>query len=410
MIEDSTDCQTWPCYSEEEAQAVKDVLLSNKVNYWTGQECKLFEAEFADFVDRRHAITMANGTVVLEAALKALEIGPGDEVIVTPRTFIASASCIIAVGASPVFADVDLDSQNITAESIDRVATQRTKAVICVHLAGWPCEMDEIVKWAADKSVAIIEDCAQSHGAVYKDRPVGSHGVIGCWSFCQDKIMTTGGEGGMVATDDSELWSKMWSLKDHGKSWHAVQRDDKPGFRWLHESFGTNWRMTELQAVLGRIQLTKLPQWSKKRNAIAHAIWDSASDISGLRVPLVPDHIFHAAYTCYLFVDSDALKNSWDRDRIIAELEFANISAYSGSCSEIYLEKAFDQGNLRPNTPLKNARELGETSIMFKINPNLTAEHVERTVQALRTTMHNATRLKPAASTAQAKHSNDSLV
>ena len=246
----------WPSFTQEEADSVRDVLLSNKVNYWTGSECREFEKEFSAWSNVQYSVALGNGTLALDVALKALDIGVGDEVIVTPRTFIASVSSIVNSGAVPIFADVDLDSQNISVESIRSVITNRTKAIVCVHLAGWPCDMDEIMDLANEFNLSVIEDCAQAHGSKYKGKPVGSIGHIGCWSFCQDKIMTTGGEGGMVTTNDESLWRKMWAYKDHGKSYEAVyEREHPEGFRWLHESFGTNWRMTEMQAVIGRIQL-----------------------------------------------------------------------------------------------------------------------------------------------------------
>ncbi|NLC10461.1 MAG: DegT/DnrJ/EryC1/StrS aminotransferase family protein, partial [Gammaproteobacteria bacterium] len=234
----NTPFSPWPSFSEEEANAVRDVVLSNKVNYWTGQEGREFEQEFAAWSGTQHAIALMNGTVALDVALQALGVGKGDEVIVTSRTFLASVSSIVNAGAVPVFAEVDVDSQNITAATIAAVLTPRTRAIICVHLAGWPCDMDPIMQLAEQHNLFVIEDCAQAHGATYKGKPVGSIGHVGAWSFCQDKIMTTGGEGGMVTTNDTDLWKTMWALKDHGKSWDAVyEREHAPGFRWLHESF-----------------------------------------------------------------------------------------------------------------------------------------------------------------------------
>ncbi|CAN8142764.1 hypothetical protein THIOSC15_750023 [uncultured Thiomicrorhabdus sp.] len=255
----NTKFSPWPSFTQEEADAVSAVLLSNKVNYWTGQEGREFEKEFATWCDAKYAVALANGTLALDVAFKALGIGVGDEVIVTSRTFLASVSSIVNARAKPVFADIDRNSQNITPESIQAVLTDKTKAIVCVHLAGWPCEMDEIMVLADEYGLFVIEDCAQAHGAKYKGKAVGSIGHIGCWSFCQDKIMSTGGEGGMVTTNNEALWKKMWAYKDHGKSWDAVYNTEHPpGFRWLHESFGTNWRMTEMQAVLGRIQLKRM--------------------------------------------------------------------------------------------------------------------------------------------------------
>jgi len=381
----------WPSFTEEEANAVRDVILSNKVNYWTGQECREFEREFAKWSQCEYAVAVANGTVALDLALKAMNIGAGDEVIVTSRTFLASVSSIVNAGAVPVFADVDRDSQNITVETIRVVLTERTRAVICVHLAGWPCDMDPIMALAAEKGLKVIEDCAQAHGALYKGRPVGSIGHVGAWSFCQDKIMTTGGEGGMVTTNDRTLWSAMWSYKDHGKSWEAVyERQHPPGFRWLHETFGTNWRMLEVQAVIGRLQLQRMPEWQAQRSKYAQRIGAAAAQLPGLRVPQVPEDIRHAAYKCYIFVEPQALAEGWDRDRIAREVNQAGVPCYSGSCSEVYLEKAFDGTGWRPEQPLPIAHELGETSLMFLVHPTLAAGEIELTCEVLASVMARA--------------------
>lgn len=381
----------WPSFSEEEATAVNTVLMSNKVNYWTGQECREFEREFAGFAGTQYAIALANGTVALDLAFQALGVGVGDEVIVTSRTFLASVSSIVNSGAVPVFADVDQNSQNITAATIAAVITERTKAIVCVHLAGWPCDMDPIMALAAEHGLFVVEDCAQAHGAVYKGRPVGSMGHVGCWSFCQDKIMTTGGEGGMVTTNDRELWSKMWSYKDHGKSWEAVyEREHPPGFRWLHESFGTNWRMMEMQAVIGRIQLKRMQQWHETRVNYANQIWSAARTLPGLRVPefrcvgcdgscSVATRCEHAAYKCYVFVEG----TEQDRDTIMARINESGVPCFSGSCSEVYLEKAFDDTGWRPKERLPVAKRLGETSLMFLCHPTLTQDEIDLTCEVL---------------------------
>ena len=382
----------WPSFTEEEANAVRDVLLSNKVNYWTGQQCREFEREFADFAEAEHAIALANGTLALDLALKGLDIGPGDEVVVTPRTFLASVSSIVTAGAVPVFAEVNADSQNITAETVHAVLTERTRAVICVHLAGWPCDMDPMMELAKEHGLFVIEDCAQAHGARYKGRSVGSIGHVGCWSFCQDKIMTTGGEGGMVATNDRELWSRMWSYKDHGKSWEAVyEREHPPGFRWLHESFGTNWRMTEMQGVIGRIQLRRMPEWTERRRANCEAVWQTARECKGLRVPDVPESVGHGGYKCYIFVKPSAFNAGWDRDRVISEVIGAGVPCFSGSCSEVYLEKAIQDAGMAPAERLPVARELGETSLMFLVHPTLTADEIKLTCDVLARVMKEAT-------------------
>lgn len=377
--------QPWPCFTDEEQDAVARVIGSNRVNYWTGDEGRMFEREFAEWVGSAKAIALTNGTLALEVALMALGIGPGDEVIVTPRTFLASASCVVTVGATPVFADVDRDSGNITPATVRAVMTRKTRAIIPVHLAGWPCDMEGFQALVAGTGVAIIEDCAQAHGATIGGRNVGTFGDIGAWSFCQDKIITTGGEGGMVTTDDEELWSRMWSYKDHGKSWNAVyERDHPPGYRWLHETFGTNFRMIEMQAVLGRIQLGRMAEWTARRNLIARSYIEVLRHFDGaVRAPEPRDGLTHAYYRFYAYVRPEGLRSGWSRDRIVAELNALDVPAFQGSCPEVYREKAFDRTEFRPAERLPVARELGETSLMFLTHPTLTGQDVERTCAAI---------------------------
>ncbi len=387
----NTPFSPWPLFTKEEADAVSSVLLSNKVNYWTGNECRLFEKEFAEWVGTKYAVALSNGTLALDVALKALNIGIGDDVIVTSRTFLASASCIVTAGANPVFADVDLNSQCITADTISTVLTPNTKAIIVVHLAGMPAEMDAIMTLAEKHNLYVIEDCAQAHGARYKGKSVGCIGHIAAWSFCQDKIMTTGGEGGMVTTNNKALWSAMWSYKDHGKSYDAVyNREHKPGFRWVHESFGTNWRMLEMQGAIGRIQLRKMKDWTQRRQENGKAIDKTLGDLSGVRLVQVPDYIEHAEYKHYVFIQPSSLKNGWSRDRIIEEINAAGVPCYQGSCSEIYLERAFDNTPWRPQERLPNAVELGETSLMFLVHPTLTPEEIDLTCKVTRKVLCNA--------------------
>lgn len=374
----------WPSFSQEEADIVSRLLLSNRVNYWTGDECREFEREFAVWAGTDYAIALMNGTVAIEAALIALGIGKGDEVIVTSRTFIASVSSIVNVGAIPVFADVSLDSQNITPETIREKISQKTKAIICVHLAGWPCEMDGILELAREFGLFLIEDCAQAHGARYRDKPVGSIGDIGTWSFCQDKIISTGGEGGMVTTNDESLWSKIWSYKDHGKSWSKVnEANPGGGFRWLHDSFGTNLRMTEIQATLGRFQLKKLPEWHKARLANSETIEAQCRKIDAIRVPPIPSYITHARYKSYVFIRPEKLKPGWSRDRVIAEINLLGVPCFQGSCSEVYLEAAFEGTDFKPRNPLPNAKQLGATSLMFLVHPSLGSAELAKTCEVI---------------------------
>jgi len=383
----------WPVFAKDEIAAVKRVLQSGKVNYWTGNEGRLFEKEFAASIGVKYAVAVMNGTVALEAALMALGIGKGDDVIVTPRSFIASASCAVMRGAKPVFADVDRESQNITAATIEKVITRRTRAIIAVHLAGWPCAMDEIMTLAKKHKLAVIEDCAQAVGAFYKGRQVGSFGDAAAFSFCQDKILTTGGEGGMVVTNKKEIWSKVWSYKDHGKSYDAVYKSDiKPGpsFRWLHESFGTNWRMTEMQAAIGRIQLRKLKSWVEKRRHNAEILTQAFINIPAFRVTMPPEDVYHAFYKYYVFLRPEMLKAGWDRERVIVAINELGIPCFTGSCSEMYLEKAFDTDGLRPEKRLPVARELGDTAMMFPVHPTLSEKDMKDVVRAVEIVLSEA--------------------
>jgi dTDP-4-amino-4,6-dideoxygalactose transaminase len=373
-----TPFSPWPYFGEEERAAVDRVLLSGRVNQWTGEEVTQFEEEFAAAVGVQYAVAVMNGTVALELALRALGVGPGDEVVVTPRSFIASVSCVVAVGATPVFADVERDSGNMTADSIEAVLSPRTRAIIPVHLAGWPCAMDSILELAEEHELLVIEDCAQAHGAAYEGRSVGSMGNVGTYSFCQDKIMTTGGEGGLITTNDRDVWERAWSYRDHGKSFEAVfQRPHPPGFRWLHESFGTNYRMTEMQAAIGRVALRKLPGWVETRRCNASVLRQRLIQHSAFRTPIPREGVDHAYYKLYWFVEPDELREGWSRDRMLHEMTTLGVPGFSGTCSEIYSERVFDSSGLRPRAPLPIARKLGETSLMLPVHPTLREDELQ---------------------------------
>lgn len=381
----------WPHFEQEEISAVERVLVSGKVNYWTGEEGRSFEREYADAVGTKYAVALMNGTVALEAALRALGIGPGDEVVVPCRTFIASASAVVICGATPVMADVDIVSQNITAETIAPVLTPRTRALIAVHLAGWPCEMDSILALSDRHGLYVIEDCAQAHGATYKNRQVGSFGHAAAFSFCQDKIITTGGEGGMLTTDDRSVWERAWSFKDHGKGWDTVyNREHPPGFRWLHDSFGTNWRLTEMQAAIGRIQLRRLPQWVKQRRENVQILEECFSRIPALHLARPGNDIGHSYYKYYAFVRPERLAPGWTRDRIVLAIQAEGVPCMAGTCPELYREKAFLKAESRPSDRLPAAAKLGETSIMFQVHPTLRADHMRQLCLAVEKVMHHA--------------------
>ena len=380
----------WPWFAADEIEAVASVLRSGRINYRTGEEGRLFEKEFAAFAGCKHGVAVANGTVALELALHALGIGAGDEVVVPSRTFIASASSVVIRGAIPIIADVDATSQNITADTIRPLLTSRTRAIITVHLAGWPCDMDSILGLARERGIKVIEDCAQAHAATYKGRPVGSFGDAAAFSFCQDKIMTTGGEGGMLTTSDDSVWERAKSFRDHGTTCETARKDqNSAGFRWVHDSFGTNWRLTEMQSAIGRAQLRKLPQWAELRRRNAAILTKRLSNCPALRVTAPPEEIGHSYYKYYAFVRPERLRAGQNRDKIMAAIDAEGIPCFSGICSEIYLEKAFPK-ELRPQQRRKIARELGKTSLMFLVHPTLSEQNMLDTCQAVEKVMNAA--------------------
>jgi len=388
----NTPFSPWPSYTSAEIEKVAEVLASNQVNYWTGEQGRHFENEFAACIDTHHAAAVSNGTIALLCAWKALGIGKGDEVIVPARTYVVSASSIVLTGATPVFADVDRESQNITADAIAKLITPRTKAICCVHLAGWACDMDALNDLATSHGIALLEDCAQAHGATWKGKPVGGLADIAAWSFCQDKIITTGGEGGMVTTQNEAYWQTVWSYKDHGKSFSAVyEKEHPPGFRWVHESIGINGRMPEMQSAIGRIQLGKLPEWILARRQNGERILDAASKLPGLRVSHPPEAVGHAWYRAYVFIRPEALRSGWSRDRIVDAINDNGVPCQIGSCSEVYMEKCFSSLGLTPAKRLPVAQELGETSLMFLVHPTLTDQEVEKTCDILARVMKQAT-------------------
>lgn len=383
----------WPVFAEDERRASDAVLASGKVNYWTGEECRRFEEEFARYVGVRHAISLANGTLALELALRALGVGPGDEVIAPAKTFIASASAAVALGARPVVCDVDPESQNLTADTVRAALTPRTKAVVAVHLAGWPCDMEALVRLCDERGIALVEDCAQAHGAKWGGRPVGSFGRIGVFSFCQDKIMTTGGEGGMLVTDDHALWDRAWAYKDHGKTWAAVhERAHPPGFRWQHEGFGSNFRMTEMQAAIGRRQLGKLDDWVAQRRRNAEAFTAELAGTPAIRVPRPVAAAFHSYYKLYALIDPALLAPGWNAIRVIESIQREGVPCLQGACSEIYRERAFVDRGWGPERPLPVASSLWDACVMFMVHPTLSESDLRDAARATAKVMRAAAR------------------
>ncbi len=383
---------SWPVFTDEMVEAAAAVLRSGRVNYWTGSEGKNFEKEFANWVGARYGVALANGTVAIEAALHAIDIQPGDEVVVTPRTFVASASAIFRMGGVPVFADVDRDSGNLTAATVEAVLSKRTRAVVAVHLAGWPVEMGPLMDLAAEHKLFVIEDAAQAHGAMLDGKMAGSLGHLCAFSFCQDKIITTAGEGGMVTCDDEDFFKRVWAFKDHGKDYDRVFHEEHPpGFRWLVEDFGTNLRMTEVQAAVGRLALSEIASWLASRRRQAGLLIAHLEDCEAVRVPIPRAGIVHSYYRFYCYLRPERLAPGWDRDRVVVALNELGIPVQQGGCSEIYRERAFERHGLVPAAPLPVARELGECSMVIPVHQALSDEDTRRECAALTEVLSAAT-------------------
>jgi dTDP-4-amino-4,6-dideoxygalactose transaminase len=388
-------------YSKSQIQSVTSILKNNKTNYWTGNQCKKFEKEFSNYHGTKYSVAVSNGSVALELALKALNLIEGEEVIVTPRSFIISASCVLNIGLKPIFADVD-NNGNLSIDGISKAFNKKTKAIIIVHLNGLSCDLDPIIKFAKKNKIFLIEDCSQAHGAVYKRKKVGSFGNISIWSFCQDKIISTGGEGGMISTNNKKLWLKIWSLKDHGKNYKSVfYKKHKIGFKWLHDELGSNYRMTEMQAAIGREQLKTLNSQIKKRNFVARLYLNKLSDYFQ-KFPILKKINFkcqscplkqtlkkctkckHAFYRLNLYLNKKGLQK-----KIITQLNKNKINCGVGSCPEIYREKIFKRLKCFPKTRLQNAMQLGDTSIVFSINPYQSLLKIKKEINIIKKTLND---------------------
>ena len=383
----------WPYYDENDCKAVLDILKSGKVNYWTGNNCKEFEKEFSEVFKFKYSIALANGSFALTAAYMSVGLKEGDELITTPRTFLATSSTAVLLGIKPIFVDIDRNSGAITPESIEKNITKKTKAISVVHLGGWPADIDKIVDLAKHYNLKIIEDCSQAHGAQLKGKSVGTFGDVASWSFCQDKIISTGGEGGMFSTNNYKTFKFAQSLKDHGKNFYILNSEKKePGFRWLHEEIGTNMRLTEMQSAIGRNQLKKIAQWNQLRERNALILYETLKDLSSLRIPMPLNHIKHAWYRFYCYLRPNYLLPEWDRNRIMSEVKESGVAIFSGSCSEIYLEKCFQKLGFSPSSRLQNAKELGETSLAFLVHPTISQDEQYKNAEIIKSVIHRASK------------------
>ena len=381
---------SWPRHSTKEIQLVNKIIKSGRVNQWTGEYVNKFEKKFCKYFNLNYSLAVANGTVGLEAAINSFNLNKGSEIVVTPRSFIASASSVLKMGFKPVFSDVDLNSQNIELDNIKKVITKKTKAIICVHLAGYPTDMKPIMEYARKKNIYIIEDCSQAHGAKINNKYVGTFADISVWSFCQDKIISTLGEGGMIATNNSKLYKRLLSYRDHGKNFNQLSKiRNLNQFNYINDFIGTNIRMTEIQAAVGYLQLNNLAKWVNARNNIIKQIEKKLFNIKkGIVLIEYPKNIKHAFYRYYFFIKNNQFKNGWNYLKLINALRKKDKSFFIGGCPEIYNEKIFSK--YRPSKKLTNTFLLSKTSICIRIDHNITKKRIDYLSQSIEDVFINA--------------------
>jgi len=375
----------WPYFWEEEKKAVLEVLDSGKVNYWTGTKCREFEKKFAEYLGVKYAVAVNSGTSALHVALAAAGIGAGDEVIVPPLTFIATATSVLQQLAIPVFADVEWETHNLDPDAVRKAITPRTKAIIPVHLSGHPAEMDEIMEIAEEHDLIVIEDCAQAHGAEYKGRKVGTFGHINAFSFCQDKIFTTGGEGGMVVTNDEE--------------YYRIAREFAL-YAGAGGRLGFNYRMTEMQAAIGLVMLERLDKFVEKRRENARYLTEHLSSLDGIRTPTERPYVKHVYYRYVCTLDLSKFKVS--KDQFIKAVAAEGVPIQPHTTSELYLDPTFQKqlGYGRSQCPFKcplykgklnyrenlcpTAQRIGREAFRLLVHPTIEKEDLDDVIAAIK--------------------------
>tara|TARA_B100000795_G_scaffold263833_1_gene243518 strand:+ start:742 stop:1899 length:1158 start_codon:yes stop_codon:yes gene_type:complete len=362
--------KSWPNFNKNLISKVSKILSSGEINYSNGPYGEKFEKEFSKFVGNGYSVAICNGTAALEVAIKSLRLPKNSEIIVTARSFFSSAACIVNTGHIPIFADVNLLTQNISLDDIKKKISKRTKAIICVHLAGLPCNIYDIKKLANKNKIKIIEDCSQAHGASINNKQVGSFGDVSTWSFCNDKIISTLGEGGMISTNKKKIYDFCKVYINHGSTLQNKKSSEK--FLYNKDYFGTNLRITEIQSVAGLEQLKNLRKIQTKREKMSKSYFHIISKYQNYIYSHFPStNIKCAWYRFYFFLKTDVKNYQKIRFKIIADLKKDNVKCFTGSCPEIYLEKSFKKlGNFKV-TRLKNCKTLGETSVALDINHTL---------------------------------------
>ncbi len=354
-----------PLIGDEEINAVIEVLKSGMLAH--GKEVEAFEREFAGYLGAKHGIAVTNGTAALDVALKALKIGPGDEVITSPFTFIASANSILFQGAKPVFADIDPKTFNLDPNEVLERINEKTKAIIVVHLYGQPADMKAFSEIAEDHKLYLVEDCAQAHGAEFDGRKVGTFGDIAAFSFYPTKNMTTG-EGGMVVTNDDELAEKARLIRNHGQT-----------KKYLHEELGYNLRMTNIAAAIGRVQLRKLDEWNEKRIKNAKLLTDGIKRIGGLTPPYVDPRVKHVFHQYVIRVEDEF---PMSRDELAQKLREKGVGTGIHYPMPVH-HQPFYQKLGYPEEICQNAVEASKRVLSLPVHPSVSREDVEYILQTL---------------------------
>ena len=336
----------WPVFAEETFSDVLEPLKSGKVNYWTGKKGMEFEKEWAKWNGAKFAISCTNGTAALHIAVSSLGIGPGDEVIVPSYSFIASSFAIVQAGAIPVFCDVTED-HTIDPDLIEPLITERTRGIIVVHLYGVVADMGPILSIAKKHKLKVIEDCAQCFGGEYNGIKAGVIGDIGCFSFCQSKHFTTGGEGGMVVTNNEDLAWECRSFRDHGydvkERMNMLALEEK--LPYIHNRVGFNYRMTEIQSIIGLNELKRLDSWNLKRRFDYAKMYDAAfTNLKGVKkIPINTQERKNAYWWYPVILDTEIMDT--DATGFINELHKQSIPCYGIQWPEAYLERAYREHN-----------------------------------------------------------------
>jgi dTDP-4-amino-4,6-dideoxygalactose transaminase len=358
-----------PLISEEEIEEVKNVLTSGRLIQ--GEKVEEFEKEFSKYIGVEHAVATSNGTTALHTALLACGITEGDEVITTPFSFIASSNSILFCRAKPVFVDIDTETFNINPDLIEAKITKKTKAILVVHLYGMPVEMDKIMKIAEEYDLLVIEDACQAHGAEYKGKKVGSIGHIACFSFYPTKNMTTG-EGGMITTNDDELCKKARMIRNHGQA-HIGE--------YLHRILGYNYRMTDMQAAIGLVQLKKLESFIEKRIEYARYLNNSLMNVSEIVTPKIKEnirHVFHQ-YTVRVL--------DGKRDYVAKQMEKNGIQTRIYYPLPIYKQPLYRNLGYREEFP--EAEQASKEVLSLPVHPSLSKEDLDKIIYSLKSIINN---------------------